>query len=73
MLLMSEQGNNENVDLLVSDIYGCDYSKVGLKSTTIASSCGKIYKEPLKEKFQPQDVSLSLLYMVFNYLLILDK
>jgi type II pantothenate kinase len=32
------------VDLLVGDIYGTAYNKIGLKSTHIASSFGKVYK-----------------------------
>jgi len=29
--------------MLVGDIYGGDYSTIGLKSSTIASSFGKVY------------------------------
>src|SRR5690348_473096 len=31
MLEASQEGDNRNVDMLVGDIYGSDYSKVGLK------------------------------------------
>ncbi|KAL8873223.1 MAG: hypothetical protein Q9174_001270 [Haloplaca sp. 1 TL-2023] len=44
MLRLAENGNNGAVDMLVGDIYGTDYSKIGLKSTTIASSFGKVFK-----------------------------
>lgn len=44
MLSMAETGDNTAVDMLVGDIYGTDYSKIGLKSTTIASSFGKVFK-----------------------------
>ena len=44
MLKMADRGDNTAVDMLVGDIYGTDYSKIGLKSTTIASSFGKVYK-----------------------------
>lgn len=44
MLRLSDQGDNTAVDMLVGDIYGSDYNKIGLKSTTIASSFGKVYK-----------------------------
>lgn len=44
MLDMAERGDNSTVDLLVGDIYGTDYGKIGLKSTTIASSFGKVFK-----------------------------
>ncbi len=44
MLGMAERGDNTAVDMLVGDIYGMDYGKIGLKSTTIASSFGKVFK-----------------------------
>ena len=43
MLGMAEQGDNAAVDLLVGDIYGTDYEKIGLKSSVIASSFGKVF------------------------------
>ena len=44
MLYQAEQGDNTKVDMLVGDIYGTDYAKIGLKSTTIASSFGKVFR-----------------------------
>jgi type II pantothenate kinase len=46
MLKMAERGDNTAVDMLVGDIYGQDmgYEKIGLKSTTIASTFGKVYR-----------------------------
>ena len=44
MLSMADRGDNGAVDMLVGDIYGTDYSKIGLKSSTIASSFGKVFK-----------------------------
>lgn len=44
MLALAEQGDNTAVDMLVGDIYGTDYGKIGLKTTTIASSFGKVFK-----------------------------
>ncbi|KAG8831678.1 hypothetical protein FRC17_002768 [Serendipita sp. 399] len=67
MLTLSEKGNNELVDMLVGDIYGQDYSKLGLKSTMIASSFGKVFKKgETKRKFAPEDISKSLLYALSN-------
>ncbi|KAI8979855.1 pantothenate kinase [Mycotypha africana] len=77
MLEMSKTGDNRNVDLLVGDIYGSDYSKLGLKSTRIASSFGKVFKKKSningmltakqhKESFAQGDIAKSLLYMVSN-------
>ncbi|KAF2199862.1 fumble-domain-containing protein [Delitschia confertaspora ATCC 74209] len=44
MLSLADRGDNTAVDMLVGDIYGMDYGKIGLKSTTIASSFGKVYR-----------------------------
>ncbi|CAG8478211.1 6864_t:CDS:10 [Funneliformis mosseae] len=69
MLELSKNGDNTNVDMLVGDIYGSDYNKIGLKSTTIASSMGKVFKKNVKQdvgNFRSEDISKSLLYMVSN-------
>lgn len=42
MLEMAARGDNTSVDMLVGDIYGTDYPRIGLKATTIASSFGKV-------------------------------
>jgi len=74
MLALSETGDNANVDMLVGDIYGADYLKVGLKATTIASTFGKVARKakeqgpetgPLKG-FKPEDISRSLLFAISN-------
>lgn len=44
MLDQAGDGDNTKVDMLVGDIYGTDYGKIGLKSTTIASSFGKVFR-----------------------------
>ncbi|KAF8323387.1 pantothenate kinase [Clavulina sp. PMI_390] len=67
MLAMAEQGDNANVDMLVADIYGQDTGRLGLKSTVIASSFGKVFKKGKEKKaFSPADISKSLLYGVSN-------
>lgn len=73
MLALSEKGDNATVDMLVGDIYGTDYTKLGLKSTTIASSFGKVFKHTGEGKeggergtFKAEDISRSLLYAVSN-------
>ncbi|KZT30959.1 fumble [Neolentinus lepideus HHB14362 ss-1] len=67
MLALSEKGDNANVDMLVGDIYGQDYNRLGLKSTMIASSFGKVFKKSgEKRKFSPEDISKSLLYAISN-------
>ncbi|KAJ5820330.1 hypothetical protein N7474_005921 [Penicillium riverlandense] len=44
MLAMADRGDNSGVDMLVGDIYGMDYNKIGLKSTAIASTFGKVFR-----------------------------
>ena len=68
MLALSEQGDDETVDMLVGDIYGVDYGKIGLKSTTIASTFGKVFKKEggQKRTFRAEDISKSLLYAISN-------
>ncbi|OUM67743.1 hypothetical protein PIROE2DRAFT_39741, partial [Piromyces sp. E2] len=70
MLELSKKGHNENVDMLVGDIYGGDYAKIGLKNTAIASSCGKIFRKKPEDrkKVKEEDISRSLLYMISNNL-----
>jgi len=79
MLAMADRGDNSGVDMLVGDIYGMDYSKIGLKSTAIASTFGKVFRmkraaeqdaedgEGLTRpevKFSHEDMSRSLLYAI---------
>ncbi|KAI5301008.1 hypothetical protein KEM55_003288, partial [Ascosphaera atra] len=45
MLQLADAGNNSGVDMLVGDIYGSDYNKIGLKRTAIASTFGKVIKK----------------------------
>ncbi|KAK2461475.1 hypothetical protein APHAL10511_005938 [Amanita phalloides] len=67
MLALSELGDNSSVDMLVGDIYGQDYNRMGLRSTVIASTFGKVFKKGgEKRQFSPEDISKSLLYAVSN-------
>lgn len=80
MLELSEKGDNSRVDMLVGDIYGQDYNKVGLKSSTIASSFGKVFQKGVprgdgvggegkrkgKAEWRQEDLARSLLYAVSN-------
>ena len=56
MLQMAEKGDNTHVDMLVKDIYGTDYSKMGLKSTLIASSFGKVFKMKRRAEDNAEDI-----------------
>ncbi|PKY07866.1 pantothenate kinase pank [Aspergillus campestris IBT 28561] len=78
MLAMADSGDNSGVDMLVGDIYGMDYSKIGLKSTAIASTFGKVFRmkndaeeaasngEEPDVTFKNEDMSRSLLYAISN-------
>lgn len=55
MLHMADIGDNSAVDMLVGDIYGTDYSKIGLKSSTIASSFGKVFKMKREAEMDAED------------------
>lgn len=79
MLALSERGDNSTVDMLVSDIYGQSsvLNAFGLKSSTIASSFGKVFRKnnppqgesqgrKKKKDFRPEDICRSLLYAISN-------
>ena len=79
MLEQAGTGDNTHVDMLVGDIYGSGYGKIGLKDSTIASSFGKVFKlksaaekemrdggAPPKLGFSEGDISRSLLFAVSN-------
>ncbi|XP_062158988.1 pantothenate kinase 1 isoform X1 [Alnus glutinosa] len=68
LLKLSHQGNNRVIDMLVGDIFGgMDYSKIGLSSTTIASSFGKAISDNKElEDYRPEDLARSLLRMISN-------
>lgn len=55
MLAMAGRGDNTAVDMLVGDIYGSGYGKIGLKSDTIASSFGKVYKMKREAEREAED------------------
>ena len=55
MLDMASRGDNSRVDMLVGDIYGADYGKIGLKSTTIASSFGKVFRMKREAESEAED------------------
>ncbi|KAF2837932.1 fumble-domain-containing protein [Patellaria atrata CBS 101060] len=55
MLALAEKGDNTNVDMLVGDIYGTDYGKIGLTKTTIASTFGKVYRKKYQAEQYAED------------------
>lgn len=55
MLEAASRGDNTKVDMLVGDIYGTDYGKIGLKSTTIASSFGRVFRMKRDAELEAED------------------
>ncbi|PVU88224.1 hypothetical protein BB559_005684 [Furculomyces boomerangus] len=68
MLEISKTGDNSKVDMMVGDIYGTHYDKIGLKATAIASTMGGVYRKKLNKKYDNADIARSLLYMVSHRL-----
>ncbi|KAJ4258864.1 hypothetical protein NW762_007951 [Fusarium torreyae] len=81
MLSQAEKGNNANVDKLIGDIYGMDYSKIGMKMTAVASTFCKAFslkhrpededqstEDPTQavKTFSDADICHSLVFAVFN-------
>lgn len=56
MLDNAAHGENSNVDMLVGDIYGTNYGKIGLKNTTIASSFGKVFRMKREAENEAEDM-----------------
>ncbi|KAF5019432.1 hypothetical protein F66182_8561 [Fusarium sp. NRRL 66182] len=81
MIRLAEKGNNANVDKLIGDIYGMDYSRIGMKMTAVASTFCKAFSlehrpedesrsattttEDIKT-FSDADICHSLVFAVFN-------
>jgi len=63
MLQMAARGDNHNVDMLVGDIYGGGYPRMGLTASTTASFFAKAFKDR-DEEFDPADISRSLLVAI---------
>lgn len=65
LLQLAERGDHRNVDMLVKDIYGGDYSSQGLPGELIASSFGKAVAcgQP---QFSEADLARSLLLTISN-------
>ncbi|XP_035721308.1 4'-phosphopantetheine phosphatase-like [Vespa mandarinia] len=68
LLQLAERGDHRNVDMLVKDIYGGDYTPQGLSGELIASSFGKAMFASNREqqKFSEADIARSLLLTISN-------
>lgn len=69
LLQLAERGDHRNVDMLVKDIYGGDYSSQGLPGELIASSFGKAMacsNNRGQQEFSEADLARSLLFTISN-------
>ncbi|XP_014615545.1 PREDICTED: pantothenate kinase 4 isoform X1 [Polistes canadensis] len=69
LLQLAERGDHRNVDMLVKDIYGGDYTSQGLSGELIASSFGKAMFDSnnrVEQKFSEADIARSLLLTISN-------
>ncbi|KAG6801295.1 pantothenate kinase 4 [Apis mellifera caucasica] len=68
LLQLAERGDHRNVDMLVKDIYGGDYSSQGLSGNLIAASFGKatFYNSDGQPKYSEADLVRSLLITISN-------
>ena len=70
LLSLAERGDHRKVDMLVKDIYGADYTALGLPADLIASSFGNIIKlgnvDTKDKPFSEADIARSLLYIISN-------
>ncbi|KAK2586990.1 hypothetical protein KPH14_010961 [Odynerus spinipes] len=69
LLQLAERGDHRNVDMLVKDIYGGDYTSQGLSGELIASSFGKAMfscNNHEQLQFSEADIARSLLLTISN-------
>ncbi|XP_059170909.1 4'-phosphopantetheine phosphatase-like isoform X2 [Physella acuta] len=71
LLELAEKGDHKSLDMLVKDIYGGDYSAIGLSGEVIASSFGKAARcardtQQSVPTFRKEDVARSLLLCISN-------
>ncbi|XP_063430219.1 4'-phosphopantetheine phosphatase-like [Mytilus trossulus] len=68
LLELAEKGDHKKVDMLVRDIYGGEYSTIGLTGDIIASSFGKAARTDKENVpcYKDEDVARSLLLSISN-------
>jgi len=66
LLELAATGDACKCDMMVGDIYGHDYTKIGLSSDVVASSFGKAMHAGSEEESRPEDRARALLMMVTN-------
>ena len=67
LLQLAEEGDANMVDKLVGDIYGDDYSGLGLSADTVASSFGKLVNSDLRDSVSNQDLAASLVQVSMSH------
>ena len=65
-IALAEQGDHKNVDKLVKDIYGGDYSRFGLPSDIVASSFGNMGSAERRASAKKEDLARAVLVMITN-------
>jgi len=65
-LKLASEGDNRNVDKLVKDIYGGDYSKFHLSGDTVASSFGQMNLNDKIKGASKEDLAKATLMMITN-------
>lgn len=65
---LAAEGDSTEIDMLVGDIYGGDYSQMGLAATTVASSFGKLVQPSRRAAAMstPQHLAKATLLMITN-------
>ncbi|KAK7426231.1 hypothetical protein QQZ08_007261 [Neonectria magnoliae] len=51
MLELADKGDNSNVDKLIGDIYGMDYTRIGMKMTAVASTFCKAFSKEHRSQY----------------------
>eukprot|EP00050_Salpingoeca_kvevrii_P014558 m.37472 g.37472 ORF g.37472 m.37472 type:complete len:382 (-) comp5838_c0_seq2:325-1470(-) len=65
-LKLADEGEASNVDLLVSDIYGGDYSAYDLPGSTVAASLGKLISPEVRATAKKEDLARAVLDAITN-------
>ncbi|XP_045461261.1 pantothenate kinase 1 isoform X3 [Harmonia axyridis] len=63
---LAASGDNTNVDKLVRDIYGGDYSRFGLNGDLVASSFGHMNSREKRSKVKREDLARATLVTITN-------
>lgn len=63
---LASKGDSKNIDKLVKDIYGGDYSKFSLKGDAVACSFGNMISKEKREKSRKEDLAKATLVTLTN-------